>query len=97
MRYSATAVLRTDFNTCLSWIFLGESSPPVTLTNASLVMTAQGQVLTFKSPLMPGQIAALPSTFLQAELKSEVDSSNGTTQPGEATLDFSLIVKADFA
>ncbi|XP_054827941.1 MAX gene-associated protein-like isoform X2 [Eublepharis macularius] len=63
----------------------GETSP-VTLTNASLVMTAQGQVLTFKSPLMPGQIAALPSTLLQAELKSEVDSSNGTMQPGIASV-----------
>ncbi|XP_048340305.1 MAX gene-associated protein isoform X3 [Sphaerodactylus townsendi] len=63
----------------------GETSP-VTLTNASLVMTAQGQVLTFKNPLMPGQIAAVPSTLLQAELKSEVDSSSGKMQPGIASV-----------
>ncbi|XP_077178915.1 MAX gene-associated protein-like isoform X2 [Paroedura picta] len=59
---------------------------PVTLTNASLVMTAQGQVLTFKSPLMPGQIAALPSTLLQADLKSEVASSSGMVQQGITSL-----------
>ncbi|KAL8169439.1 UNVERIFIED_CONTAM: hypothetical protein K2H54_049186 [Gekko kuhli] len=64
----------------------GETSSPVTLINASLVMTAQGQVLTFKSPLMPGQIAALPSTRLNAELKSEVDSSTEPMQPGIASV-----------
>nr|XP_056706886.1 MAX gene-associated protein-like [Euleptes europaea] len=67
----------------------GETSPvtpPVTLTNASLVMTAQGQVLTFKSPLMPGQVAAVPSTLLPAELKSEVDCSSGMMQPGIASV-----------
>ncbi|XP_062973752.1 MAX gene-associated protein-like [Elgaria multicarinata webbii] len=64
-----------------------EDAPsPVTLTNASLVMTANGQVLAFKSPLVPGQVATLPSTLLQAEVKSEIDSSNGTTQPGIASV-----------
>uniref|UniRef100_A0A670HT36 MAX gene-associated protein n=1 Tax=Podarcis muralis TaxID=64176 RepID=A0A670HT36_PODMU len=54
---------------------------PMTLTNASLVMTANGQVLAFKSPLVPGQVAAFPSTLLQTDLKSEADSSNGAAQP----------------
>ncbi|XP_060118804.1 MAX gene-associated protein-like [Heteronotia binoei] len=64
----------------------GETTTPVTLTNASLVMTAQGQVLSFKSSLMPGQISALPSTLLQAEFKSEVDSNSGPNQPGTASV-----------
>ncbi|XP_028579276.2 MAX gene-associated protein-like isoform X3 [Podarcis muralis] len=59
---------------------------PMTLTNASLVMTANGQVLAFKSPLVPGQVAAFPSTLLQTELKSEADSSNGAAQPGIASV-----------
>nr|XP_034967776.1 MAX gene-associated protein-like isoform X1 [Zootoca vivipara] len=59
---------------------------PMTLTNASLVMTANGQVLAFKSPLAPGQVAAFPSTLLQTELKSEADNSNGTAQPGIASV-----------
>ncbi|XP_033001580.1 MAX gene-associated protein-like [Lacerta agilis] len=59
---------------------------PMALTNASLVMTANGQVLAFKSPLVPGQVAAFPSTLLQTELKSEADSSNGTAQPGIASV-----------
>uniref|UniRef100_A0A8C3U720 MAX gene-associated protein n=1 Tax=Catharus ustulatus TaxID=91951 RepID=A0A8C3U720_CATUS len=41
----------------------------LTLRAASVVMTPQGQVLTLKSPLVPGQVAAVPSTLLQAELK----------------------------
>uniref|UniRef100_A0A8C0GEJ3 MAX gene-associated protein n=1 Tax=Chelonoidis abingdonii TaxID=106734 RepID=A0A8C0GEJ3_CHEAB len=49
--------------------------------NSSLVMTPQGQVLTLKSPLMPGQVAAVPSTLLQAELKPQVASNTVTTQP----------------
>nr|XP_028579276.1 MAX gene-associated protein-like isoform X3 [Podarcis muralis] len=59
---------------------------PMTLTNASLVMTANGQVLAFKSPLVPGQVAAFPSTLLQTDLKSEADSSNGAAQPGIASV-----------
>uniref|UniRef100_A0A8C3S3S2 MAX gene-associated protein n=1 Tax=Chelydra serpentina TaxID=8475 RepID=A0A8C3S3S2_CHESE len=57
------------------------TSSPITLTTASLVMTPQGQVLTLKSPLMPGQVAAVPSTLLQAELKPQVASNTVTTQP----------------
>uniref|UniRef100_A0A8C6YYC9 MAX dimerization protein MGA n=1 Tax=Nothoprocta perdicaria TaxID=30464 RepID=A0A8C6YYC9_NOTPE len=52
-----------------------ETSSSLTLTAASLVMTPQGQVLTLKSPLVPGQVAAVPSTLLQAELKPRVGSS----------------------
>ncbi|KAF7251664.1 MAX gene-associated protein [Varanus komodoensis] len=64
-----------------------EDAPPsMTLTNTSLVMTANGQVLAFKSPLVPGQVASLPSSLLQTELKSENDGSNGTTQPGIASV-----------
>lgn len=68
---------------CVVLLFTGETSSPMTLTNASLVMTSQGQVLTFKSPMMPGQV---PTTLLQAGLKSEIDSSSGTTQPGKVTV-----------
>ncbi|XP_075783289.1 MAX gene-associated protein-like isoform X3 [Pelodiscus sinensis] len=57
------------------------TSSPVTLTTASLVMTPQGQVLTLKSSLMPGQVATVPSTLLQAELKPQVASNTVTTQP----------------
>ncbi|NXS97014.1 MGAP protein, partial [Jacana jacana] len=56
-------------------------SSPLTLTAASLVMTPQGQVLTLKSPLVPGQVAAVPSTLLQAELKPRPVSTAMTTQP----------------
>nr|XP_060616770.1 MAX gene-associated protein [Anolis sagrei ordinatus]XP_060616776.1 MAX gene-associated protein [Anolis sagrei ordinatus] len=61
----------------------GDASSHVTLTNASLVMTATGQVLALKSPLVSGQFASFP---LQTELKSEIDSANGTTQPGVASV-----------
>ncbi|NWI65134.1 MGAP protein, partial [Todus mexicanus] len=53
----------------------------VTLTAASLVMTPQGQVLTLKSPLVPGQVAAVPSTLLQAELKPQPLATTVTAQP----------------
>ncbi|XP_014724741.1 PREDICTED: MAX gene-associated protein isoform X4 [Sturnus vulgaris] len=46
-----------------------DSSASLTLRAASVVMTPQGQVLTLKSPLVPGQVAAVPSALLQAELK----------------------------
>ncbi|NXS64231.1 MGAP protein, partial [Brachypteracias leptosomus] len=57
--------------------------PPscLTLTAASLVMTPQGQVLTLKSPLVPGQVAAVPSTLLQAELKPQPLNTTVTAQP----------------
>ncbi|NXI37697.1 MGAP protein, partial [Galbula dea] len=53
----------------------------LTLTAASLVMTPQGQVLTLKSPLVPGQVAAVPSTLLQAELKPQTINTAMTAQP----------------
>lgn len=63
--------------------FLAEdSSAPLTLTAASVVMTPQGQVLTLKSPLVPGQVAAVPSTLLQAELKPRGGGTTMATQPG---------------
>ncbi|XP_067414043.1 MAX gene-associated protein isoform X3 [Emydura macquarii macquarii] len=62
------------------------TSSPITLTTASLVMTPQGQVLTLKSPLMSGQVATVPSTLLQAELKPQVASNTVTTQPGIASV-----------
>ncbi|NWH77512.1 MGAP protein, partial [Piaya cayana] len=58
-----------------------ETSSSLTLTTASLVMTPQGQVLTLKSPLVPGQVAAVPSTLLQAELKPRAVSTPMTAQP----------------
>ncbi|NXH75421.1 MGAP protein, partial [Hydrobates tethys] len=57
------------------------SSSSLTLTAASLVMTPQGQVLTLKSPLVPGPVAAVPSTLLQAELKPRTVSTTVTAQP----------------
>ncbi|NWX81877.1 MGAP protein, partial [Nothoprocta ornata] len=57
-----------------------ETSSSLTLTAASLVMTPQGQVLTLKSPLVPGQVAAVPSTLLQAELKPRAATTTMTTQ-----------------
>lgn len=67
-------------------VFLTGKTSPVTLTNASLVMTTQGQVLAIKSPLLPGQVATLPSALLQAELKSDVDARSGAPQPGIVTI-----------
>uniref|UniRef100_A0A8C4KKR3 MAX gene-associated protein n=1 Tax=Dromaius novaehollandiae TaxID=8790 RepID=A0A8C4KKR3_DRONO len=58
-----------------------DTSSSLTLTAASLVMTPQGQVLTLKSPLVPGQVAAVPSTLLQAELKPRAATTTMTTQP----------------
>ncbi|NXX10428.1 MGAP protein, partial [Podargus strigoides] len=58
-----------------------ETSSPLTLTAASLVMTPQGQVLTLKSPLVPGQVAAVPSTLLQAELNPRAVSTTMAAQP----------------
>ncbi|XP_074723936.1 MAX gene-associated protein isoform X6 [Strix uralensis] len=63
-----------------------DTSSPLTLTAASLVMTPQGQVLTLKSPLVPGQVAAVPSTLLQAELKPRAVSTTMTAQPGIASV-----------
>uniref|UniRef100_A0A8C5IVP8 MAX gene-associated protein n=1 Tax=Junco hyemalis TaxID=40217 RepID=A0A8C5IVP8_JUNHY len=58
-----------------------DSSASLTLTAASVVMTPQGQVLTLKSPLVPGQVAAVPSTLLQAELKPRGGGTAMATQP----------------
>ncbi|XP_061318318.1 MAX gene-associated protein isoform X7 [Pezoporus flaviventris] len=63
-----------------------DTSSPLTLTAASLVMTPQGQVLTLKSPLVPGQVAAVPSTLLQAELKPRPVTTAMTAQPGIASV-----------
>ncbi|NXE08434.1 MGAP protein, partial [Lophotis ruficrista] len=57
------------------------TSSSLTLTAASLVMTPQGQVLTLNSPLVPGQVAAVPSTLLQAELKPRPVGTTITAQP----------------
>ncbi|XP_068802057.1 MAX gene-associated protein isoform X7 [Struthio camelus] len=65
---------------------LENTSSSLTLTAASLVMTPQGQVLTLKSPLVPGQVAAVPSTLLQAELKPRAASTTMTTQSGIASV-----------
>ncbi|NXK79778.1 MGAP protein, partial [Amazona guildingii] len=58
-----------------------DTSSSLTLTAASLVMTPQGQVLTLKSPLVPGQVAAIPSSLLQAELKPRAVTTAMTAQP----------------
>ncbi|KAM9557663.1 MAX gene-associated protein isoform 4-T5 [Guaruba guarouba] len=63
-----------------------DTSSSLTLTAASLVMTPQGQVLTLKSPLVPGQVAAIPSTLLQAELKPRAVTTAMTAQPGIASV-----------
>lgn len=42
-------------------------------------------MLTLKSPLVPGQVAAVPSTLLQAELKPRGVGTAMTTQPGRIT------------
>ncbi|XP_035184513.1 MAX gene-associated protein isoform X7 [Oxyura jamaicensis] len=63
-----------------------DTSSSLTLTAASLVMTPQGQVLTLKSPLVPGQVAAVPSTLLQAELKPRATNTTVTAQPGIASV-----------
>ncbi|NWU90991.1 MGAP protein, partial [Upupa epops] len=57
------------------------STSCVALTAASPVMTPQGQVLTLKSPLVPGQMAAVPSTLLQAGVKPQAISTTTTPQP----------------
>ncbi|NXU59498.1 MGAP protein, partial [Turnix velox] len=58
-----------------------DTSSPLTLTAANLVMTPQGQVLTLKNPLVPGQVAAVPSALLQAELKPRAVANTMTAQP----------------
>ncbi|KFU97014.1 MAX gene-associated protein, partial [Pterocles gutturalis] len=58
-----------------------DTSSSLTLTAASLVMTPQGQVLTLKSPLVPGPVATVPSTLLQAELKPRPVNTTVTAQP----------------
>ncbi|KAM4665362.1 MAX gene-associated protein isoform 2-T3 [Amazona ochrocephala] len=63
-----------------------DTSSSLTLTAASLVMTPQGQVLTLKSPLVPGQVAAVPSSLLQAELKPRAVTTAMTAQPGIASV-----------
>ncbi|XP_054681974.1 MAX gene-associated protein isoform X6 [Grus americana] len=63
-----------------------DTSSSLTLTAASLVMTPQGQVLTLKSPLVRGQVAAVPSTLLQAELKPQAVNTAMTAQPGIASV-----------
>ncbi|XP_068253593.1 MAX gene-associated protein isoform X2 [Nyctibius grandis] len=63
-----------------------DTASSLTLTAASLVMTPQGQVLTLKSPLVPGQVAAVPSTLLQPELKPQAVSTTMTAQPGIASV-----------
>ncbi|XP_065610890.1 MAX gene-associated protein isoform X3 [Cyrtonyx montezumae] len=67
-----------------------ENTSSLTLTAASLVMTPQGQVLTLKSPLVAGQVPAVPSTLLQAELKPRASSSTVTAQPGIASVTIQL-------
>ncbi|XP_010181861.1 PREDICTED: MAX gene-associated protein [Mesitornis unicolor] len=63
-----------------------DTSSPLTLTAANLVMTPQGQVLTLKSPLVPGPVTAVPSTLLQAELKPQAVGTTMTAQPGIASV-----------
>ncbi|XP_009989331.1 PREDICTED: MAX gene-associated protein [Tauraco erythrolophus] len=58
----------------------------LTLPAASLPMTPQAQVLTLKSPLVPTQVANVPSTLLQAELKPPAVSTTMTAQPGIASV-----------
>ncbi|OXB70478.1 UNVERIFIED_CONTAM: hypothetical protein H355_012076, partial [Colinus virginianus] len=67
-----------------------ENASSMTLTAASLVMTPQGQVLTLKSPLVAGQVPAVPSTLLQAELKPRASGSTVTAQPGIASVTIQL-------
>ncbi|XP_071414483.1 MAX gene-associated protein isoform X4 [Pithys albifrons albifrons] len=63
-----------------------DSSASLTLSAASVAMTPQGQVLTLKSPLVPGQVAAVPSTLLQTELKPRSVGTTTAAQPGIASV-----------
>ncbi|XP_070613469.1 MAX gene-associated protein isoform X2 [Erythrolamprus reginae] len=58
----------------------GELSPSIKLSNANLLVTTNGQVLEFRSSLVPRQIAALPTTLLQDKVKSEMDSNDEKEQ-----------------
>ncbi|KFP69617.1 MAX gene-associated protein, partial [Acanthisitta chloris] len=58
-----------------------DASSSLTLTATSVVMTPQGQLLTLKSPMVSGQVAAVPSTLLQADLYPQAVSTAVTAQP----------------
>ncbi|KAM3853581.1 MAX gene-associated protein isoform 2-T2 [Vipera latastei] len=58
----------------------GDLPPSITLTNANLLVTTNGQVLAFRSSLVPRQVTALPSTLLPAEVKSEAEGNDEKEQ-----------------
>ncbi|XP_026520384.1 MAX gene-associated protein isoform X1 [Notechis scutatus] len=57
--------------------------PSITLTNANLLMTTNGQVLAFRNSLVPRQVTDLPSTLLQAKVKSEMVGNDEKEQSVE--------------
>ncbi|XP_015671422.2 MAX gene-associated protein [Protobothrops mucrosquamatus] len=61
----------------------GDLPPSITLTNANLLVTTNGQVLAFRNSLVPRQVTALPSTLLQAEIKSEAEGNDEKEQSAE--------------
>uniref|UniRef100_A0A2D4ITU4 Uncharacterized protein n=1 Tax=Micrurus lemniscatus lemniscatus TaxID=129467 RepID=A0A2D4ITU4_MICLE len=64
--------------------FLTEDLPPsITLTNANLLMTTNGQVLAFRNSLVPRQVLDQPSTLLQAKVKSETVGNDEKEQSGK--------------
>ncbi|XP_058018022.1 MAX gene-associated protein isoform X2 [Ahaetulla prasina] len=58
----------------------GDLPPSITLTNANLLVTTNGQVLAFRNSLVPRQVAALPTTLLQAKVKSEMEGNDEKEQ-----------------
>uniref|UniRef100_A0A2D4ITM7 Uncharacterized protein n=2 Tax=Micrurus lemniscatus lemniscatus TaxID=129467 RepID=A0A2D4ITM7_MICLE len=57
--------------------------PSITLTNANLLMTTNGQVLAFRNSLVPRQVLDQPSTLLQAKVKSETVGNDEKEQSGK--------------
>lgn len=71
-------------STFLYYCFLtGDLPPSITLTNANLLVTTNGQVLAFRNSLVPRQVAALPTTLLQAKVKSETEGNDEKEQSGK--------------
>ncbi|XP_032085167.1 MAX gene-associated protein isoform X2 [Thamnophis elegans] len=58
----------------------GDLPPSITLTNANLLVTTNGQVLAFRSSLVPRQVAALPTTLLEGKVKSEMEGNDEKEQ-----------------
>ncbi|XP_018086530.1 MAX gene-associated protein isoform X2 [Xenopus laevis] len=62
-----------------------ESKSPqqISITASNLLMTPQGQLVTLKNPVVPGHVAAVQSTVIQAEMSPQVA---GAVQQGIASV-----------